>query len=191
MSQVNEILDFWFGHKEDPHYGQRRKAWFIKDPNFDQEIASRFKSDYEKAASGEYNHWQEKAESCLALIILLDQFPRNLFRGDKCTYATDQQALCFTRHALECGHDRKLIPVQRWFIYFPLGHSESLSDQLQVVKLAQNLGEDPDSLFITSAAKKHLNVIQKFGRFPHRNKILGRKSTPAEEEFLMTPGSSF
>ena len=191
MSRVNEILDFWFGHREEPNYGQRRKAWFVKDPAFDREIASRFKSDYEQAASSQLQHWRENAQSCLALIILLDQFPRNLFRGNKRTYATDEQALSLTRYALERGYDCELIPVQRWFIYFPLGHSESLSDQLQVVELARNLGDDPDSLFITSAAKKHLEVIQRFGRFPHRNQILGRKSTPEEEAFLMTPGSSF
>ena len=191
MSRINEILDFWFGYKEDPNYGQMRKAWFVKDPAFDREIASHFKSDYEKAAHGELKHWREKAESCLALIILLDQFPRNLFRGDKRTYATDEQALSLTRYALERGYDRELIPVQRWFIYFPLGHSESLSDQLRVVELAGNLGEDRDSVFITSAAKKHLEVIKRFGRFPHRNQILERKSTQEEEAFLMTPGSSF
>ncbi len=191
MSQFNEILDFWFGDKESPDYGQRRKAWFIKDPVFDQEIASRFKSDYEQAASGQLQHWQENAQSCLALIILLDQFPRNLFRGDKRTYATDEQALSLTRYALEHGYEKELMPVQRWFIYFPLGHSESLSDQLQVEELARKLGDDADSVFIQGSARKHRDVIKRFGRFPHRNHILNRESTPEEEAFLMTPGSSF
>lgn len=191
MSRINEILDFWFGKKEDPNYGQIRKAWFVKNPIFDKEIGIRFKSDYEKAASGKLNHWREEAQGCLALIILLDQFPRNLFRGDKRTYATDEQALSLARYALEHSYDRELIPIQRWFIYIPLGHSESLSDQIQGVELASSLGNDSNSLFILSQAKKHLDVIQRFGRFPHRNQILGRKSTPEEEAFLMKPGSSF
>ncbi|NER95922.1 MAG: DUF924 domain-containing protein [Symploca sp. SIO1B1] len=191
MSRINEILDFWFGKKEDPNYGQIRRSWFIKNPIFDKEIGNRFKLDYEKAASGKLNHWREEAQGCLALIILLDQFPRNLFRGNKRTYATDEQALSLTRYALEHGYDHELIPVQRWFIYIPLGHSESLSDQIQGVELASSLGDDSDSLFITSQANKHLDVIRRFGRFPHRNQILGRKSTPEEEAFLMKPGSSF
>jgi uncharacterized protein (DUF924 family) len=191
MSSSNEILDFWFGKVDHPSYSFRRKAWFTKDPKFDSEISERFLLDYEKAAAGELAHWKDISHSCLALILLLDQFPRNLFRGDARTYATDMQALSLTRFALSQGYDQELIPVQRWFIYFPLGHSESLDDQHQVKELVDKLGDDPDSIFISLAAHKHLEVIKRFGRFPHRNQILNRKSTHDEEEFLRMPGATF
>lgn len=191
MSKSDEILDFWFGKSDHPSYGLRRKAWFTKDPKFDAEISDRFLLDYEKAAAGELAHWKDKSYSCLALILLLDQFPRNLFRGDARTYVTDMQALNLTRFALSQKYDQELIPVQRWFIYFPLGHSESLDDQYQVKELVGKLGDDPDSIFIALAAHKHLEVIERFGRFPHRNQILNRRSTEDEEEFLRMPSATF
>ena len=191
MLQVDKILDFWFLREDEAGYGKRRKAWFVKDPEFDREIFTHFKADYDQAASGELSCWEEAPRSCLALIILLDQFPRNLFRGTPQVYATDAKALSLTQHAVAKGFDRELPLVQRWFIYFPLGHSENLAHQRQVVDLCHQLGEDPDSLFITSAAIRHLEVIERFGRFPHRNHILGRTTTPAEAEFLQQPDSSF
>ncbi len=163
----------------------------VKDPEFDREIQIRFNVDYEKAASGELEHWKETPHSCLALIILLDQFSRTLFRGEPRSYATDPQALSLAQYAIARGFDRELIPVQRWFIYLPLGHSENLEHQRKAVELARQLGNDPDSLFITAGAIRHIEVIERFGRFPHRNHILGRNTTPEEAEFLKQPGSSF
>jgi uncharacterized protein (DUF924 family) len=148
-------------------------------------------STYRQAAEGKLNHWQEQPLSCLALIILLDQFPRNIFRDRPQAFATDAQALEFAQYAVDRGFDRQLLPVQRWFIYLPLEHSENLEHQQQAVKLFSTLKDDPDSASAIDYACHHLRIIERFGRFPHRNRILGRSTTPQEEEFLKQPGSSF
>lgn len=186
-------MNFWFssGSQDNTEYGKRHSFWFKKDAEFDQTIRSRFKQDYEQAAAGKLDHWKESAQGCLALTLLLDQFPRNMFRGDPQTFATDARALSVAQHAIIQGFDQELLPVQRWFIYLPLEHSENLEHQHQAVELCRQLGDDPDSLDVLSYAIRHRNVIQKFGRFPHRNKILGRATTLEEAEFLKQPGSSF
>jgi uncharacterized protein (DUF924 family) len=193
MSRVNEILDFWFGRPQgnEAEYGKRRAVWFVKNPEFDQEIQTRFRADYEEAAAGKLDDWKESPQGCLALILLFDQFPRNMFRGDPQTFATDSQALSVAQHAIAQSFDQELIPVQRWFMYLPFEHSENLEHQYRAVELFRQLGDDPDSLDVLSYAIRHRDVIERFGRFPHRNKILGRPSTPEEAEFLKQPGSSF
>jgi uncharacterized protein (DUF924 family) len=191
MSQAREILDFWFGSPEDPSYGKPRQIWFTKKPEFDEELRTRFIKDYQKAAGGYLDEWIDLPESCLALILLLDQFPRNMFRGTPEAFATDWEALSAAHHAVAQGYDRQLMPVQRWFIYCPFEHSENLEHQRQAVKLFQQLSNDPDSASAIEYAFRHLEVIERFGRFPHRNAILGRASTPEEREFLQQPGSSF
>ncbi len=133
------ILDFWFGKPEARNYGKPRKYWFSKRQEFDEEIRSRFLSTYRQAAEGKLNHWQEQPLSCLALIILLDQFPRNMFRDRPQAFATDARALEFAQYALTRGFDRQLLPVQRWFIYLPLEHSENLEHQQQAVRLFSTL----------------------------------------------------
>jgi uncharacterized protein (DUF924 family) len=186
-----EILDFWFGHPHDPDYGKERQLWFKKDPEFDQEIKTRFLEPYTQAAAGELDHWQTTPAGCLALILLLDQFPRNMFRGQPQAFATDDQALAIAEHAVNQGFDQQLLPVQRWFIYLPFEHSENLADQQQALDLFSTLRDDPQSESTINYAQRHFEVIQRFGRFPHRNAILGRVNTPEEEAFLQTRGSSF
>jgi uncharacterized protein (DUF924 family) len=191
MSQAEKILDFWFGQPGQEIYGKPRQIWFAKKPEFDLEVRSRFLSDYEQAAAGNLDEWKDSPLSCLALILLLDQFPRNMFRGTAQAFATDWQALSTAQYAVAQAYDRKLLPVQRWFIYCPFEHSENLEHQNQAVALFGQLGDDPDSADTINYAIRHREVILRFGRFPHRNEILGRVSTPEEEEFLQQPGSSF
>ncbi|HLO83490.1 MAG TPA: DUF924 family protein [Nostocaceae cyanobacterium] len=191
MSQATTILEFWFGYPDAPDYGKPRQFWFNKSPKFDQEIRVKFLEDYQKAAAGQLDDWINTPQTCLALILLLDQFPRNLFRDTPQAFATDWEAVSAAKHAVAQGYDQQLLPVQRWFIYLPLEHSENLEDQRQCVKLFQQLGDDPVSAEVIQYALRHKEIIEKFGRFPHRNKILGRKSTVYEEEFLKQPGSSF
>ncbi|MDJ0747795.1 MAG: DUF924 family protein [Xenococcaceae cyanobacterium MO_167.B27] len=191
MMQHKEILDFWFGKPEDSNYGKPRKFWFIKDEELDQIIKSRFREIHQQAAMGNLDHWREKPLSCLALIIVLDQFSRNMFRGLPQAFATDAQALNYAQYAIAKSFNSQLLPVQRWFIYLPFEHSEDLAYQEKSVQLFRTLTEDSESQSAINYAYKHFEVIKKFGRFPHRNKILGRENTPEEIEFLKQPGSSF
>jgi uncharacterized protein (DUF924 family) len=191
MSRVDEILEFWFNSPEHDNYGKQRKEWFTKKTQFDEQVRSRFLSDYELAAAGKLDDWKSLPPTCLALIILLDQFPRNMFRGEARSFATDAQALAAAQHAVQMQFDRQLPIVQRWFIYLPFEHSEDINMQRQSVALWQQLSEYPECADTITYAIRHLEIIERFGRFPHRNKILGRKTTPEEEEFLKQPGSSF
>ncbi|MGK7937311.1 MAG: DUF924 family protein [Xenococcaceae cyanobacterium] len=185
------IIDFWFGRPEDKGYGQLQNFWFTKDKEFDRQVRSRFLETYQQAAKGELIKWQEQALSCLALIIVLDQFPRNMFRDSPSAFATDSQALKISKYAVSKGFDRNLLSVQSWFIYLPFEHSENLADQEIALKLFNNLKDDPDSQASIDYAYRHWEVIKRFGRFPHRNQILGRENTPEEKEFLKQPGSKF
>ncbi|WP_353931674.1 DUF924 family protein [Okeanomitos corallinicola TIOX110] len=188
MSQAAPILQFWFGHPDQPGYGKPKKIWFNSEPKFDREIRNNFLEDYQKAATGYLDDWMNAPDTCLALILLLDQFPRNMFRGTPEAFATDWEALSAAQHAVAQGYDRELLPVQRWFIYLPFEHSENIAHQRQCVKLFQQLSHDPDSTIAIESAFEHLQIISRFGRFPHRNQILGRISTPNEEEFLELEG---
>ncbi len=191
MSTPREILDFWFGREGDEGYGEFREAWFTKDPEFDREVWDRFEGAYEEAAAGRLDHWKDEAQSCLALIILLDQFTRNMFRGDPKTYATDDKAREAARHAVEHAYDRELPPYGRLFVYLPFEHSEDLEDQRFSVELFRGLATEMGSEDLLGYAVRHLEIIERFGRFPHRNEILGRATTPEEAEFLRGPDSSF
>lgn len=186
-SRVNSILEFWFGRRNSPHYGKPRTIWFDKNPAFDRHIEIHFKAGYKLAASNQLDHWEVSYESCLALIILLDQFPRNMFRGHPCSYATDQKALSIAEYAVNKGLDGKLLPIQRWFMYMPFQHSEELEHQRRSVELFYQLEEFQYNSGAISSAVDHQEVIKHFGRFPHRNKILGRSSTPDELKFLESP----
>ena len=194
MSTLGEILDFWFGREGEEGeegYGEFREAWFTKDLEFDREVRDRFEGAYEEAAAGKLDHWKDEAWSCLALIILLDQFPRNMFRGDPKTYAADDKALEAARHAVEHAYDRELPPYGRLFVYLPFEHSEDLEDQRSSVELFRKLAAEMGSEDLLGYAVRHLEIIERFGRFPHRNEILGRATTPEEAEFLQGPNSSF
>jgi uncharacterized protein (DUF924 family) len=188
-TKVREVLDFWFGGEDEPGYGEFREAWFRKDPEFDRLVRDRFEALYEAAAAGDLDDWKEAARSCLALVIVLDQFPRNMFRGDPRSYATDRKAQETAEHAVDRALDRELPEFQRMFLYMPFMHSENLEHQRRSVELFKGLGgSETDS---SSYAVRHMEIIERFGRFPHRNEILGRQTTPEEAEFLTQPGSSF
>jgi uncharacterized protein (DUF924 family) len=184
-----DVLLFWFGPPGER--GTAQKRWFVKSEAFDREIRSRFLPLYEAAAAGKLAHLKESAADCLALIVLLDQFPRNMFRGTPRAFASDPLALDTARHAVARGFDGALLPVERTFVYLPFEHSEALADQLKSCELTKPLDAYTETNDIYRYAVLHRDIIRRFGRFPHRNAILGRASTPEEIEFLKGPGSSF
>jgi len=184
------ILDFWF----DRRAGEplvHRKAWFEKNAAFDEEIRSRFGAAVETALADGFADWAGDAEGALALLILLDQFPRNLFRGEAKAFAGDARARNIARQAVDRGFDIALPPVMRMFFYLPFEHSEHLPDQDLAHLLFSALDRQLPGLDLAGWADKHRAVIARFGRFPHRNAALGRNSSPEELEFLKQPGSSF
>jgi uncharacterized protein (DUF924 family) len=183
------VLLFWFGPASER--GKAHKHWFVKSEAFDLEVRQRFLAVYEEAAAGKLTHLKESAADCLALIVLLDQFPRNMFRGTLRAFATDPLALETARHAVDRGFDRSLLPVERLFVYLPFEHSEALADQDRSCDLTRALDAYPETNDVYRYALAHRDIIRRFGRFPHRNAILGRASTPEELEFLKGPGSSF
>ena len=181
-----EILEYWFGADA----SVPRDFWFRKSDTVDGEIRARFGATVEAALDGSLDHWAATPEGCLALILLLDQFTRNAFRGSPRAFAGDAAALGHARRLVDAGLDRRFEALRRWFIYLPFEHSERLADQYESLRLFGELASDgePGSL---EWARKHFEVIRRFGRFPHRNDIVGRASTPEEVEFLKQPGSRF
>jgi uncharacterized protein (DUF924 family) len=184
-----EVLDFWFGPVD--ARGPARREWFRKDSKFDGEIRARFGAVHRAAAARELEAWRASPEPMVALVVVLDQFSRNLYRDDARAFAQDAHALQCTREALARGDDRIVLPVQRQFLYLPLEHSEDLADQDLCCDLMAGLEAFPDTRGLTEWAEKHRVLIRRFGRFPHRNAALGRVSTAAEREFLAQPGSGF
>ena len=180
--RASEVLDFWFG--AGPERGKSHKRWFEKDAAFDAEVKTRFLPLYERISTQRL--WLEGAANCLARIVVLDQFPRNMFRGEARAFGSDALALETARLVLERGYDRAALPVERLFMYLPFEHSESLADQRRACELMQPLGGE-----WYDYALRHKAIIERFGRFPHRNAILGRESTPDEIAFLKQPGSGF
>ncbi len=188
------MLDFWFGAPGTPEHGQPRPVWFKKSAAFDAAIRARFLGLYEQAARGEKADWYRDAHGTLALIVVLDQFPRNLFReGPDAAraFATDPQALALARGLVARGADRDLAPLERWFAYLPFEHAEDLGAQREALRLFTQLQEETGLAEPLVWAQKHHDVIARFGRYPHRNAVLGRESTAAETEFLKQPGSRF
>jgi uncharacterized protein (DUF924 family) len=157
--------------------------WFAKDPQFDARFRDRFLHEHEAAARGELQHWLSTPDGALALVLLLDQFPRNAFRDTPRMYDTDALAREAARRAIAAGYDREIAVELRKFFVLPLAHSEDLADQERAVALARRIG--PADL---AHAEHHRDIVRRFGRFPHRNAILGRESTPAEKEYLANGG---
>lgn len=191
MSDIAQVLDFWFGAPESPERGRPRQCWFAKSDAFDAEIRDRFLGLHGRAAAGKLSRWESTPLAALALAVVLDQFSRNMFRGQARAFASDALALCVARRMAEQGFDRLLRPVERWFAYLPFEHAEDLAAQRRSLALFGSLAWDADSAGSIDYAHKHYVIIARFGRFPHRNGVLGRQSTPAEVEFLAQPGSSF
>ena len=190
-ARARAVLDFWFGAAGDAHAGKPRKIWFHKDAAFDAEVRARFADDYDQAMAGARLRWRDSADTCLALILVLDQFPRNLFRDDARAFATDAAALEVAKHAIARGFDRSLSPLMRKFFYLPFLHSEDLADQDTGVALMESVADSPMGAESVKSAIQHRDIIARFGRFPHRNALLGRESTADELAFLDQPGSSF
>lgn len=189
--ELEHLLAFWFGPADAPEFGQPRSIWFTPDPAFDAELAEHFGDLQAQAAAGQLASWQTTPLSCLGLVLLLDQLPRNLFRGTARAFATDAQALAVAEGAIAAGFDRDLLPVQRWFLYLPYEHSERLADQERSLALWQGLQDDPASADAIAFAHRHWEIIDRFGRFPHRNALLNRPSRPEELAFLQQPNSAF
>lgn len=187
MTLTREILDFWFGAPDSDVYGTTREIWFKADTGFDADVRRRFAGALDRAAAGAHDGMGATSEGTLALIVLLDQFPRNIHRGTPQAFAFDAKALDTAQRALDAGHDAALPAFQRGFLYLPFEHSEDRADQERSVALFRALG-DANML---DFAVRHRDIVARFGRFPHRNAILGRESTPEEVEFLDQPGSSF
>lgn len=191
MTTVNDVLDFWFAPDSRPdqsHPGGRDlAAWFVPDSAFDDAIRRRFLDAWEQATRGELDGWTETADGTLALIVLLDQFPRNMFRGEARAFATDGKALAVARGALARGVDQAVPSVWRKFFYLPFEHAEDRDSQDQAVALFTALGEAQGTRY----AELHQEIIDRFGRFPHRNAILGRENTPEEEAWLAAGGETF
>jgi uncharacterized protein (DUF924 family) len=186
------VLDFWFGATGSPEHGRRRDAWFTKDDAFDRLIAARFGELIEQMLAGARADWSDAPDSALARIVVLDQFTRNVFRGTPRAFAGDALALRTARDVVAHGWDAELLAVQRAFVYLPFEHAEDPLAQREAVRLFERLAQDDASLAdYADYARRHQAIIERFGRFPHRNAILGRTSTPEEEAFLAQPGSRF
>jgi uncharacterized protein (DUF924 family) len=178
LASAAEVVSFWRDAGPD--------RWFNKDPAFDNQIRERFFDTYEAAAAGKLSGWEHSAQSALALLILLDQFPRNMFRGDVRAFATDPLALALAAGAIVRGFDSQVPSDLRGFFYLPFEHSEDLADQERGIAFYKASG-DADGL---KWAEIHADIIRRFGRFPHRNAVLGRVTTPEEQKFLDDGGFS-
>lgn len=185
------VVDFWFGAPGSITYGKSRPEWFKKSDTFDAQIRERFLPTYEAARAGALAHWRESPLSLLALILVCDQFPRNLFRDSPRAFEADAMALSCARDMVARQWDRRLIAVQRQFVYLPFEHAEDLGMQRESMRLFGELARDAGRDDLLEWARKHAVIIERFGRFPHRNAVLGRASTPEETEFLKGPDSRF
>jgi uncharacterized protein (DUF924 family) len=183
------VLDFWFGPVQHPL--TPRREWFLKSAEFDAEIRRRFLATLDAARVGALDSWRHAPRSSLALVIVLDQFSRNLFRDSPEAFANDGAALSIARDMVAAGWDLQLTPLERGFVYLPFEHSESLADQDEALRCFAVLRQVAETADLYTWAEKHHRVIARFGRFPHRNAVLGRPNTPEEDAFLQEPGSRF
>ncbi len=186
------IVDFWFGTPDNAEYGHARAAWFTRDDAFDTTIRERFGGAIERALRGELEAWADTPPTALAQILLLDQFTRNAFRGSARAFAGDARALAAASRMVGRRDDEALPPFMRGFVYLPFEHAEGIAMQDDAVRLFGRLvAEAPDQSSLLDFAHRHRAVIERFGRFPHRNAILGRQSTAEEMDFLKQPRSGF
>ena len=184
---ARDVLEFWFGPP--PH--AVRAEWFRKDPAFDAAIRTRFGDALDSALAGWTHDPDGAVHDALAHVMLLDQFTRNVFRDTARAFAGDRQALATAIAVVDAGRDAGLDRFERWFLYMPFEHAEDLSMQQRSIELFGRLGDETGDAALLEWAEKHAAVIRRFGRYPHRNAILGRVSTPEEAAFLREPGSRF
>jgi len=197
--RIDEILSFWFKELElsAPQIDRRMDTWFGEDPLFDHEIEKEFAADIEQACAGELNHWADEPRGRLALIILIDQFRRNIYRNTAKAFSMDKLALKLCVEGAMEKKDKGLTPIQKVFFYMPLQHAESAKVQAKSVELFERLAESVSptyqETFLTIAqfAELHKDIIDQFGRFPHRNKLLGRENTSEEDEYLAGDSPDF
>lgn len=190
--EAQAVLDFWFDPVGSASYGNRRKAWFSKDAAFDEAIRRRFGSTIEQALRGEFAAWDSEPLPALAQVLLLDQFTRNAFRGTARAFAGDARALTAASTMVGTRQDQALEPFMRLFVYLPYEHAEGMPAQVEAVRLLTRLAAGcPDADDLLDYAVRHRAVIERFGRFPHRNVSLGRRSTAEEIAYLKEPGSGF
>jgi uncharacterized protein (DUF924 family) len=178
-------LDFWFGAADDPERFHHRQIWFRSTPEFDAAVRAGFAADHDAAVAGAFADWQGEPLSALALVMLLDQVPRNIFRSTPRAFSSDALALAATKGAMHRGFDQAVPAAWRVFFYLPFEHSETLADQQRGLALLQALPPVPGRPGDGHMTRLHLEIIERFGRFPHRNAILGRESTAAELVFLV------
>ena len=171
--QPEDVIDFWYSDEMKPH-------WFRSTDGIDQALRQKFYSLWLEAEQGQLNHWMNSPLSCVALVIVLDQLPLNMLRGQPRSFATEARAITITKHAVSLSYDDLLEPQYLAFLYMPLMHSENMSDQDQAVALFAQAGLEANLRF----SKHHRGIVERFGRFPHRNAILGRVSTEAEISYL-------
>lgn len=168
-----DVLEFWEGIGS--------KGWWTKNAELDAEIHERFGAVHAQACEGKLDHWADTPDGALALIIVLDQFSRNMFRGSPKAFAQDEKALAIAKAAIACGVDKQANPKLRLFFYLPYEHSEKLLDQKESLNLLNSFNDSPEFM---KAVIEHHDIIKKFGRFPHRNEVLGRETTPEEQAYL-------
>jgi uncharacterized protein (DUF924 family) len=198
-ARIEQILAFWFKEQEltAPQIDRRMDTWFGEDAVFDHEIEKEFSDDVERACNGELDHWADEPQGRLALIILIDQFRRNLYRGTAKAFSHDKVALKLCVEGAMERKDKGLTPIQRVFFYMPLQHAESRKVQAKSVELYDRLAESVSptlqETFLTVAqfAELHKDIVDQFGRFPHRNTLLGRENTPEEDEYLAGDSPDF
>ena len=170
---IREIIDFWFSEEV-------KLRWFNSTPQFDDQLRQRYEKTWGLARCGTYDHWEQEADGAVALVIILDQFPLNMFRQDARQYSTEAHARRIAAGAIEQGLDQSMPDSHKAFLYLPFMHSESIEDQQRSVELYENAGLSDNLKY----ARHHCDIVQRFGRFPHRNEALGRDSTPEEIEYL-------
>lgn len=173
MINPSTIIDYWFSE-------ENQQYWFASTPEIDTQMREKFNDLWESAKRGELDDWKNSAEGCLALCIVLDQLPLNMFRGTAKSFSTEQQSIEIAKHAIEKDFDQQINKERRAFLYMPLMHSENLEDQDLSVSLFEKAGLEGNSRF----AKHHRELIKTYGRFPHRNEVLGRENTTEETDYL-------
>lgn len=191
MENWRDIYGFWFGAPGTKGNGDVRDIWFGGGPSVDREIRRRFLRPYEEAVAGEFSGWTSGARSWISLIVLLDQFPRNIFRGDEMSFAADPLARQYAHRLIASPIHEELMTVEKVFAYLPLEHSEDIEDQEKCVALFRAIDPHDKKEEWIDFAVQHHDIIRRFGRFPHRNDILGRADTPDEEAWLASSDQRF